>query len=219
MNPLSVMYRTIVRCIAPPYCYHCYEFLPYDMPLCSRCITLIKPVVSQTIALTPSVGMAVHALGAYEPPLMSMILTKGRRDHTAAKHLGVLLSGIPALSHLQVDALVPVPLHWMRYAWRGYNQAELISQSVAAHIDRPVIHAISRSKRTKFQSSCSGQEREQNVSSAFELTPAARRIKAGAHVLLIDDLLTTGATLRAAAKQLLALKPACITALVVCRTI
>ena len=100
-----------------------------------------------------------------------------------------------------VDVLVPVPLHWIRRLQRGYNQSELLCRGIADVMPREVnTTALVRKRHTKQQSRQSGQRRADNVADAFstkrpdELT--------GRHVLLVDDVLTTGATLCACADAL-----------------
>jgi len=99
--------------------------------------------------------------------------------------------------------VVPVPLHRRKLARRGYNQAEVFGQGLASALACPhAPHALRRTEHTASQTRKSRTERWQNVAAVFEVAePAAI---AGRHVLLVDDVLTTGATLEACAAVLLA---------------
>ena len=93
-----------------------------------------------------------------------------------------------------IDLLVPVPLHWWRRLRRGYNQSELLCRGIGEILHRPVnTRALVRHRHTRQQSRQAAANREQNVQDAFRLRhPDDLR---GKHILLVDDVLTTGATL------------------------
>ena len=114
---------------------------------------------------------------------------------------------------------VPIPLHWTRFAWRGYNQADEIAQVLAQKRGKPVVHLLQRIQRTRYQAELESPQRKENVKKAFTLRVADKNLYQDKHIILVDDLMTTGATLQAAAKELFKLKPASITAVVVCRVI
>jgi ComF family protein len=103
--------------------------------------------------------------------------------------------------------LVPVPLGRRRLATRGYNQAAEIARALATHWKLPVSEELlSRVRETKTQTALAPEEREQNVRGAFVAAPAVPaapdEIGGETPVILIDDVLTTGATLVAAARSL-----------------
>jgi len=97
-------------------------------------------------------------------------------------------------------AVVPVPLHWIRTVQRGYNQSELIAAEVARRLELPLTRALHRRRATAAQSGLDLSERRRNVRGAF--TWRGRRTPVGGPWLLIDDVLTTGATLDSAARTL-----------------
>lgn len=110
-----------------------------------------------------------------------------------------------------VTAVVPVPLHpWRRWR-RGYNQAAVIARCVAAELGVPVRKSLLRRRRyTRTQTRLTREQKERNVAGAFAPTRRARKhppVGEGAHLLLIDDVYTTGATLRACYRVLHALFP------------
>lgn len=100
-----------------------------------------------------------------------------------------------------VDLLLPVPLHWARRLRRGYNQSELLCRGIADVMSRPVnTTAVVRHRYTRQQSLQRGEVRSVNVEGAFWVRRPAE--VAGKHVLLVDDVLTTGATVSACAEAL-----------------
>ncbi len=113
----------------------------------------------------------------------------------------------PLLAHF---SLVPIPLYPQRRRWRGFNQAEVICQSLAKSTYLPVVTALVRTKRTKTQKDLKRQQRIENVDGAFSLNPSrptpnqtnAVYLVKGKNFILVDDVTTTGSTLLEAVKVL-----------------
>lgn len=100
------------------------------------------------------------------------------------------------------DLIVPIPLHPKRHRRRGYNQSELLARPLGTMKSIPVsIEALRRTRHTIPQVGLGPDERHDNVRGAFD---ADATIVGGRHILLVDDVLTTGATMSAAAEALLA---------------
>ena len=139
-----------------------------------------------------------RSVGPYEAALRDVIHAlkyEGRRS--VARPLGALMvrAGAPVLEG--ADFAVPVPLHLARHYTRGFNQAA----ELAAHIGLPVVHALRRRRATATQTDLPEAQRHANVKDAFRLR---RRIPAGSVVVVVDDVSTTGATVDACARVLLA---------------
>ncbi len=164
--------------------------------------------------------MAVIAAMYYEPPIREALLRlKFNRDVYLAAALGVLTA---RAARWASDALrqppqvvAAVPLHHVRQRERGFNQAGLLAAAVAGHLQLPdVSTALVRTRATARQSSTRGRaQREANLRAAFAVVdPLAFR---GRSVLLVDDVLTTGATIGTLAQTLAPYRPAVVTGLVV----
>ena len=104
----------------------------------------------------------------------------------------------------QPQALLPVPLAAPRLAQRGYNQAWELARRLGRSLHLPAWHdLLSRPVDTAHQSGLNRQERQHNLRSAFLVEPRQRSRLKGLHVALVDDVMTTGATVAAAAAELL----------------
>jgi len=98
---------------------------------------------------------------------------------------------------------VPIPLHQGKFRKRGYNQAKLLAEGLAKRFDAPVLDCLRRVKSTKTQVGLTKEERRKNIEQAFELKKdSLDLIQKYQQVFLIDDVVTSGATLREAAKVL-----------------
>ena len=154
-------------------------------------------------------GFAFH--GPYEGLLREMVL--GLKFHGRLGQ-GRLLAGLAADAWLRAasragpgamdpagpDLVVPVPLHPKRLAWRGFNQSLELARELARTLSRPIAPAaLARIRDTTPQSRLSGRERLGNIQGAFTAAP---EIVSGRAVLLVDDVMTTGATVATAARAL-----------------
>jgi ComF family protein len=202
----------------PPRCVHCKLLLSEIALFCVACAQKITPIVSSTLTITGTRNARVFAISAYQEPLKSLILAKSRGDRIASRELGELIFDYTPIRVLPVDFFIPIPLHWTRFAYRGFNQAAEIAQVLSAKHGAPVLHALKRVKRTQYQSQVSHDQRAGNVADSFEWASLQKNLE-GRHLVLVDDVLTTGSTVRAAARVLLEAKPASITVVVACRVV
>ncbi|HZS63770.1 MAG TPA: ComF family protein [Xanthobacteraceae bacterium] len=118
------------------------------------------------------------------------------------------------------DGLVPVPLHWRRLWARRFNQSAALAQTIAAESGVPVLHdALKRIKATAHQVGLSRSERSSNVQGAFRVSPTGKAQIAGRRLVLVDDVLTSGATVDACARALLRAGAANVDVLVFARVV
>jgi ComF family protein len=147
------------------------------------------------------VALSVRGLYLFEGPLRDTIHRyKYREEHARAASLAGLLLDGARLDPARYDLIAHVPLHARRRRQRGYDQSQLLARAVARALNVPAAEGLLRSVRTRPQVGLGYQERQENVRGAFAWSGASL---AGARVLLLDDVITTGATMRAAASPLL----------------
>jgi len=115
------------------------------------------------------------------------------------------------------DLLVPVPVHAARRRERGYDQAVLIARAAAGPLDLPCIEAIIRARATAPQFRLDRRHRAANMADAFAVDPRVAGAVAGRWVVLVDDVITTGATLCEAAHALLGTGARAVSAVTVAR--
>ena len=185
--------------------------------MCASCIHLIEPVPPCTVPVIPGVSLVVHSLSSYKEPIKPLVLAKSWSDYRASIALAHLIWNRSLLRTLTFDYVVPIPLHWTRYAIRGYNQTEVMARHISRLSGKKVLKGLKRKRRTRFQSMLSPQERKQNVINSF-LYRGKESCK-GKVLVLIDDLMTTGATLQAVAQELVKQQPQEIHAFVACRVV
>ena len=191
-GPVCVRCWESVRPLTPPLCDGCGDPLPswrsISLPLarCARCRRTTR-AVDRTRAIGPYDGALraiVHAL-KYE----------GRRS--LAGPLGELMRRRGGDILAGAACVIPVPLHPSRRRERGFNQAV----DLARQLGLPVAGALTRIRATSAQTGLPAAQRHRNVRDAFAVTRAGETL-AGATVVLVDDVSTTGATLEACARAL-----------------
>jgi ComF family protein len=143
---------------------------------------------------------AAYSFGFYQDDLRRLIqLFKYGRIQTLSAPLGRLLAR--ALPREQsFDVIVPTPLHWRKRLQRGFNQADLLAREIGRRTHTPVRNALRRVHNTAPQAGLTSAKRRENVSGAFQMK--RRRALNGQRVLLIDDVMTTGATAASCARAL-----------------
>ncbi len=141
----------------------------------------------------------------YAAPLRQAIIRmKYRRRSDIAGHVSKMLAQA-VLAHCDVnsiDLILPVPMHWIRRLGRGWNHSAVLAGGVSSRLGIPLGDELIRVRNTPPQVRLPASLRQGNVRGAFAVTSPA--VVRGAHILLIDDVLTTGATANEAARTLLA---------------
>lgn len=186
-------------------CRGCAADLPRPAPhACVQCAASIQTPgrCGACLADPPSFDAAVAAC-VYAFPVSPVIsqLKYGSRLALAGWMADVLAEAVSRRGPVEVDWLLPVPLSRERLGERGFNQAALIAAAVARRLAIPLRRdELLRVRDTAPQASLDHDERWRNVRGAFDVAPDARL--SGQRVALIDDVMTTGATLDAAARAL-----------------
>lgn len=185
--------------IAPPYCARCaHPFVehPGDGALCGAC------------ARHPPRYRRARAALVYDARSRRLVLPFKHGDRTdIARACGGWMARAGAELLADADLVAPVPLHWRRLLTRRYNQAQLLARIVVAAAGRssPARLAPDLLRRRRWTGSQGGlmaRQRRDNVRQAFDLHPGWASAVAGKSVLLIDDVMTTGATVDACARVL-----------------
>ena len=202
--------------LSPPFCEGCRRAIADRFIFCIDCFDKIKMVTTREIPITKNMSAKLFAIADYTEPLRSLILAKKYSNQLASKQLAKLIWQMTALRYSEFDYLVPVPLHWARQLKRGYNQAEIIADELAKFSGAKKLNLLKRKKYTWYQSSLDASQREKNLKNSFTLTG---KIEKGSKILLVDDLFTSGATIKFAAKELLKTLPAQIDVAVACRVV
>lgn len=168
-------------------CLRCAEPLPGVVQACGACIRQPPPFEATAAAL------------AYRPPITTLVQRfKYRADLAAGRALAAAMAERARRAD-RPQLLVPVPLHWTRQLKRGFNQAELLALDLAASGGPPVHGLLRRARRTPAQSNLAAGRRRANVRGAFQCRPLPPGLR---HVALVDDVMTTGATLAECARTL-----------------
>jgi len=217
--------------VYPTSCVHCHRYGPilcqaciadsarFDARACQRCSApLATAAVCGACAFRPVTVTTTVALFAFGDAVRDAVHGLKYDDLRAlAPLMGRLMASEPRVAALEFDAVVPVPLHPRKARRRGYNQAELLAGEIASALAVPLsVSCLRRVVDTPaLARTTSRVEREAGVRDAFVGGPHAR----GRRLLLVDDVTTTGSTLRECASALLAAGAAEVNAVVFAKEI
>lgn len=230
---------TLLDLLLPPRCLKCSTEIGGDGALCATCwreITFLQPPCCARCGLPFEVDLGAAAICgacARDTPLYDRARAAVRYDDAsralvlAFKH-GDKLQLAPALGRFMrragaeliggCDVIAPVPLHWTRLFARRYNQAAVLAHALAADGGPPVeADLLQRRRATPSQGRGGRAERRRNVRGAFALKRGHSVV--GRRVLLVDDVLTTGATVTECARVLLDSGAAAVDVLTLARTV
>jgi ComF family protein len=225
----------------PPHCVSCGEPVPIQSLLCLDCFRLTG-FVTEPCCARCGVPFASTAQGGPDhlcpscreaPPLFQRARAALRYDSQARrlllpfKHADRTEIAVTLVPHMaragaallrQADLLVPVPLHRRRLFARRYNQAVLLARGLGRAARKPVLpDALVRARPTASLGAKTAAERAGEVAGAFTVRASRAARLAGRRVLLIDDVMTSGATANACATALLAAGAAAVDVLVAAR--
>lgn len=198
----------------PRYCLVCHGGLVKgEDKLCTRCIYHLPKSNYHSNPHNPVFKRLEGRFPLYAATSFLVFRKKGRAQKIlhAIKYqnqpeLGVRIgkvygNDIANIDCFKADMIIPVPLHNSRMRKRGYNQSELFGKGLAEALKIPLMsNAITRNVKTETQTKKNKLLRWRNVEEVFEVTDAT--LVKGAHILLVDDVITTGATIEACAQQL-----------------
>lgn len=224
---LGRLLRRAVDLVVPPVCLACHTPLAGHDSLCAACwrgIAFIRPPLCDRLGIpmpfAAMQGPLISAAAAADPPVWDRARavavfdgTSVMRDlihalkyadrHDARRLFGRWLVEAGAEILADADLIVPVPLTRWRLIRRQFNQAALLASEVAALSGVPAdVGVLVKTRTTPAQVGLSRAERRSNVAGAFRVRAARRDAVAGRRVVLIDDVITTGATVGACARML-----------------
>lgn len=193
-NMLCARCYGLLKFVAAPACPGCGGPITGIMDMCSGCM--------RAVAARPwKKAFSLYEMRGFGKDLIHEF--KYRNNHCLCRSFGRMIA-----MHLgeqirqeKFDYIIPTPLHWFRKLQRGYNQSEYLAGQVGNELDLPMIKNLRRKKWTRQQAHLDQKARIQNLKDAFKVVHPEKI--AGKSLLLVDDVLTTGATLAAATQSLL----------------
>lgn len=182
-----------------PCCLHCGSGLTQSQNFCGECLK------------HPFYFQQLHAIANYESPFPELIKQlKYNNQLLYADLLGLLLASSIKQRYTEqqlqeIDFLLPVPLHIKKHRKRGFNQAQLISDALIKHLPLPTIadSPLIRNKFTHAQEDLNRKQRTLNLKQAFSLNEQSSISLKGKYIVLVDDVVTTGATINSLCQCLL----------------
>ncbi|MCX7984625.1 MAG: ComF family protein [Bacteroidetes bacterium] len=213
---------TVVNFIFPPTCIVCSRPLPNLV--CQDCWEALPSIANDPALFANTLrklttDSTIQTLVScyifeYQGPLQQIIHALKYRGYSSVGiQLGELLGTSIRESGLTADLIIPVPLHKRKQRERGYNQAECIAKGMAKVLTIPYNTSIlTRHRYTKSQTKLTVTEREYNMKNAFSVNPQWLPCLSHKTCIVVDDVITTGATIKACANALSQAQPASIIA-------
>lgn len=233
--------RHLVDAVLPPRCLKCGMLVSSPESLCAACwlglrflsepccaccgypfeIDVTDGALCASCSATPPLYGRARAALAYDAGCKDLILSFKHADRTElAKPFArwMALAGRQLLT--ESDLIIPVPLHWQRLLSRRYNQAALLAAVLGRLSGKPVVpDLLHRRRATAKQGHLSRLGRQRNVKGAFALRQPGKVDLAGKRILLVDDVITTGATVDGCCRILLAAGAASVDVLALAQVI
>lgn len=209
-GPLEPEYYAKLEFITGAVCARCgvpFEIAVDPGQLCGACIAH-PPVWDR--------ARAALIYGEVSRDLVLALKRQGRRDGLAVMAGWLATAGEELLA--DTDLIVPVPLHYLRLVARGFNQSVWLAAALSRRSGKPMsVDALRRTRATPIQGRLSPSARRRNVEGAFRVRTSRKGLLNGRRVLLVDDVMTTGATSEACAKALKRAGAACVDVLTLTR--
>ena len=207
---LKQFLTTCAELLYPKSCHICSNILKrqtsvFDDYICGKCSRAMKqaPVTSYSyVAEKTFPYQKLIACYLYEGPTKELVhkFKYGNRPYLSKTIIKLMIEALNPQHFQDIDYLVPVPLHPVRLREREFNQAELIASGLSDHFKKPVRLGLKRIKNTGSQVSLNRRGRILNLKGAF--APVDLSGLKGSRVLVIDDVVTTTATVREASRVL-----------------
>lgn len=234
--PVKIV-RSFLALLYPPLCLHCNQGVRFPPnPLCEwcikqlelidpseRCSTCFSSEISEAVSYCtcclkqPPLWQSMAAAFDYEGPASSLIrqFKYGNQPYLAKGAAAFMAAQFLRLNWEMPDLIIPVPMPLLKKWDRGYNQTELLAAELGNLLQVPVQQRLRRSNGTWSQAGLSRHQRLEISLSTFQLKKGDSL--SNKHILLIDDVITTGSTLRCCAEVILEEYPATISTLAFCR--
>lgn len=201
-------------------CSYSLELISLD-ERCPTCLSPLPEILSHPCQECILYTSPIYAMGAafdYKPPASSLVkaLKYGNCPFLAKGMAAFLLAQFERLQWPMPDALIPVPLSLTRWLERGYNQSALLAEELGSYLKRPVWKVLKRKSGDFSQAAQSLEQRKSLDGKSFHLNPSFSL--QGKILLLIDDVMTTGTTLKRCAELIAKEEPAALYALTFCHT-
>ncbi len=225
VSDVRLVFHSLLDFIYPPRCFGCDKDIDQGL-VCSNCFTKLTTTALGVCPIcglpkdnnneclhpllqsgnVPNVLARIRALGTYTTPYKGLIHnfkynSKTKLAKILAMGLSNLITSDPILS--RADYLAPIPLHPARLRERGFNQSLLLAEQTSANSGFKLLDCLRRIENTKSQTQFNYKTRITNIRGAFEIKLKYQPAIKNKRVILIDDVITTGATLSEAAKTLI----------------
>lgn len=225
VKSLTGILRLLLDFVYPPTCLHCRVLLQHgERHLCARCWSAIPSATgdhrlygetrSRLVESGSVSGLAAVYVFEHDGPFQALAhALKYSGFLSVGTMLGERLGDEIMRSGLTADLILPMPLHKAKQRERGFNQAEVIARAVSRRTGIPVDRRLLRRVRnTGSQTKLHREERTENVAGAFRIEPEGWPVLRKKSCILIDDVITTGATIISAAAELRSAGAASVTA-------
>lgn len=182
-------------------CSSCEKYLPWNEPACRACAAPLTAgaLCASCLAQSPPQDKAWTAFRYEAPIALQIVELKFHGKLIPSRVLGVLMAEkLAARAEPLPEMLIPVPLHWRRLQRRGYNQSQELARELSARLSLPLCADLARRlSPTREQTALTAADRRRNVRGVFSVSKAV----AGRRIALLDDVITTGATVAELARS------------------